>query len=308
MNLPDEFIDKVHRVFGDKGRAWLPELPGIAARCRDKWRLPEGTICPMVSMNYIEFTVTPDGEPVALKIGVPHRDLFTEMEALHLYGGNGVVRLLDSDRDLGAILIQRLIPGTLLWKVGDDLSQTEIAASIIRDLPRPVPPKHDLPTFREWVTRAFRLTRTEWDPEERMPRSLIDRAEQAFDEVERDAGEHLLLHGDLHHENILLDDALGWTVIDPKGVVGPHPLEIGRFLQNQLPDAEPIDRRVAIVQHRLEIFSRTLGYSQRLLASAGLVDCVLGRCWSLEDESTGENWERGIELGRAYCDMLDSGV
>jgi streptomycin 6-kinase len=305
LDLPDEFMEKVHRVFGDKGRAWLPELPGIAAQCREKWQLPEGTICPMVSMNYIEFTVSPDGEPVALKIGVPHRDLFTEMETLHLYGGNGVVRLHDSDPDLGAILIQRLSPGTLLWELGDDRKQTEIAASIIRDLPLPVPQEHDLPTFSEWVRRAFRLTRTVWDPEERMPRSLIDRAEQAFDEVERVGGEHLQLHGDLHHENILFDDRLGWTVIDPKGVIGPHPLEIGRFLQNQLPDDQPIERRAEMVRNRLEIFGRILGCSQRLLVSAGLVDCVLGHCWSLEDESTGTNWERGIELGLAYCEMLD---
>lgn len=305
MRLPDTFIVKVHRVFGDTGRTWLPELPGILARCREKWGLPRGDVCPTMSMNYIEFTVTPSGEPVALKVGVPHRDLFTEMEALRRYGGRGVARLVDCDCDLGAILMQRLSPGTLLREFGDDVRQTQIAAAIIKDLEVPEPPSHRLPSFAEWVERAFRLTRTEWDPDGRMPRDLLDRAETAFAEVLREGGPGVLLHGDLHHENVLLDDRAGWTVIDPKGVIGPGPLEVGRFLQNQLPDEAPIADRAAIVQGRLRVFEGTLGFPKRLLVCAGLVDCVLGRCWGLEEASTTPDWERGIELGRAYVEMLD---
>ena len=108
MHLPSEFIDAVHRIFGDRGREWLPRLPGIVAQCRATWELDPGIICSTMSMNYIEFTATAAGEPVALKVGVPHAELFTEMEALRLYNGRGAVRLLDRDRELGAILMQRL--------------------------------------------------------------------------------------------------------------------------------------------------------------------------------------------------------
>lgn len=114
MHLPQLFVDKVLRVFDDTGRAWLPQLPAIVAQCREQWDLCEGAISPNMSMNYIEFTTTTSGEPVALKIGVPHSELYTEMEALRLYGSQGAVRLLAADRDLGAILMQRLQPGTML--------------------------------------------------------------------------------------------------------------------------------------------------------------------------------------------------
>ena len=120
MNLPAGFVEKVHRVFGEEGRAWLPHLPAIAASCRARWRLPEGVPCASMSMNYIEFTTMPEGDPIALKIGVPHAELFTEMEALRLYAGRAAVRLIDADRSLGALLLQRVMPGTPLWEIEDD--------------------------------------------------------------------------------------------------------------------------------------------------------------------------------------------
>ena len=302
MHLPSHFIEKVRRFFGDRGREWLPRLPGLVTRCRDKWELREGVMCPTMSMNYIEFTTTAAGEPVALKIGVPHSELFTEMEALRLYDGRGAARLVDTDGELGAILMQHLQPGTMLWQLGNNRRETRIAASIIRELPVSAPPTHNMPVFSQWVERAFRLTRTEWDPEELMPRDLIDRAEKSFKEIEQNSTGDVVLHGDLHHENILLDDQSGWTAIDPKGVIGPHCLEAGRFLQNRL----PIDGWEEIVRERVPIISTELGYSVATLAASGLVDCVLSHCWGFEEDGISTEWHRGIKLARLFCKILGS--
>jgi streptomycin 6-kinase len=255
-------------------------------------------------MNYIEFTTTANGQPVALKVGVPHSELFTEMEALALYEGKRATRLLGADRELGAFLMQRLQPGTMLWELGDNRRETEIAASIMRELSVPVPPTHGLPTFRRWVERAFRLTRTEWDPQERMPRDLVDKAEEAFEEIDQGATEHIVLHGDLHHENILLDDGSGWTAIDPKGVIGAPCLEVGRFMQNQLPGSAQAERREKMVRERAQILSAELGYSAETVAASSLVDCVLSHCWGFEEDGLGPHWHEGIELARLLCRMM----
>lgn len=302
MELPAQFIEKVNQVFGYKGREWLPGLPAIAAQCRNQWALPEGVPCQTMSMNYIEFTTTSAGVPVALKIGVPHGDLFTEMEALKLYNGSGIARLIEADRELGALLIQRFLPGTMLYELGDNREETKIAASVMRRLPVPVPEIHSLPQFSDWTEDAFRLARTELDLEERMPRDLIARAEAALEEIERVSSDRVVLHGDLHHENILFDAQAGWMAIDPKGVIGPRCLEVGRFLQNQLPTEMTIEEREERVRERIAIFSEELGYAPRLLAASGLVDCVLSHCWSLEDEGDlGPGWYQGVELARFFC-------
>lgn len=305
MDFPREFIESVQRVFGDKGRAWLPRLPELIVQCRAKWGLRDGVICPRVRMNYIELTTTEAGDPVALKIGVPNPELFTEMEALRLYDGRRAVSLLHADIELGATLMHRLQPGTMLWELGDNAEQTRIAASIMRELPVPVPRSHGLPTFAGWVERAFRLTRAEWDPRELMPRDLIDRAEAAFEEILHDSMGDVVLHGDLHHENILLDSGSGWTAIDPKGVVGPRCLEVGRFLQNQLPDTLTAQRLESLVRERLDVLGLELALPRRTLIASGLVDCVLSHCWHFEEESgIDAAWHRGIELAGIYCDML----
>lgn len=308
MQIHPHFVEKVHRVFGDKGRAWLPHLPKILARCHEKWALPEGRPCPVVGMTYIEFTTTAGGEPVALKVGVPHEELFTEMEALALYNGRGAARLLEADRELGAILMRRAVPGTMLWQVGDNREQTHIAASVMKELPVSVPETHSMPHFSRWTERAFRLTRTEWDPEERMPRDLLGRAEAAFIELSHDRTHDVVLHGDLHHENILWDEADGWLAIDPKGVIGPRCLEVGRYIQNQLPDDGPFSICEQLIRERVEIFSTELGMTPETIAAAALVDCVLGHVWSFEDEGPlSEGWYRGIELGRYLCNLLPAG-
>jgi streptomycin 6-kinase len=306
---PSQFIEKVHRVFGEAGRAWLPRLPGIVARCREKWHLNAGTPCPTMSMNYIEFTTTTQGEPVALKVGVPHTELFTEMESLKIYDGRSAVRLIDGDRELGAILMARVQPGTMLHAPGspcpDKRDQTRAAASVMRALPVPTPAEHTLPTFARWVDRAFRLTRTVWDPEERMPRGLLDRAESAFREIlsDEDASEYVVLHGDLHHENILWDADAGWLAIDPKGVIGPRCLELGRFVQNQLPeDASDVDWQ-ALIRETIEILSVELCMTQEKVAAAALVDCVLSASWCFEDAALDPNWDQGVDLGWFLADL-----
>ena len=304
MHLPSSFIERIHRVFGDDGRAWLPHLPDIVRQCRDKWDLSDGVMNSNMSLNYIEFTTTADGTTVALKIGVPHSELFTEMETLRLYDGSRSARLMDADRALGAILMQHLKPGTILRQLKDNRQETEIAASIISELTVPVPSTHQLPSFSGWVERAFRLTRTTWDLEERMPRDLLDRAEQAFTEILQSSNGDVILHGDLHHENILLDEQGGWTAIDPKGVTGPHCLETGRYLLNFLPENLTMTDREKMVRERVAIFSAELGYSVACIAACGLVDSVLGHCWSFEEENLSDDWNEGVEQIRILERML----
>jgi streptomycin 6-kinase len=191
----------------------------------------------------------------------------------------------------------------MLRQLGDNVQETRIAASIMRELHVPPPATHGMPAFSRWVRRAFHLTRTEWDPGEQMPRDLIDKAERAFDEIERTAPHTVVLHGDLHHENILYDKRSGWTAIDPKGTIGPPILEVGRFLQNQLPASLTPRDRETLVRERIEILSAELGYAPEAVAASGLVDCVLSHCWGFEDAELGEDWSLGIELARLLCDI-----
>ena len=46
----------------------------------------------------------------------------------------------------------------------------------------------------------------------------------------------VLLHGDLHHDNILSATRAPWLIIDAKGLVGDSGYDLGAFLYNPIPD------------------------------------------------------------------------
>ena len=55
-----------------------------------------------------------------LKVQQPHRESEHEAAALELWDGDGAIRLLDSEPDEHALLLERCVPGTPLSSVGGE--------------------------------------------------------------------------------------------------------------------------------------------------------------------------------------------
>lgn len=88
-----------------------------------------------------------------------------------------------------------------------------------------------------------------------------DEREALYDELMAASEERVVLHGDLHHWNILSGQREPWLVIDPKGLVGDPGYEVGAFLANH-PEAscEGRDRRELAIQ-RVRIMAEELDMS-----------------------------------------------
>lgn len=82
-----------------------------------------------------------------LKLGVPDRELGTEIKFLQASEGGPVVRLLEADPGRGALLLDRIRPGRPLSKLENDQEAARIGARLIREMPLPVPAEHDFPTL-----------------------------------------------------------------------------------------------------------------------------------------------------------------
>src|SRR5439155_23831953 len=166
-------------------------------------------------------------------------ELMTEMEALRLFEGHGIVQLLDADARQGAMLLERLRPGTPLADLADDEQATSIAAGVMRQLWRPAPPEHPFPTVARWAAGLGRLRNKFVGGTGPFPTALVEEAERLFAELIPSMAEPMLLHGDLHHENIVTAERQPWLALDPKGLVGEPAYEVGALLRNQLP--KPLD-------------------------------------------------------------------
>ena len=87
--------------------------------------------------------------------------------------------------------------------------------------------------------------------------------------------------------------------IDAKGVVGDPALEIGRYVGNQLARwAGTAAEEHAIVDQRLEAFSRALAEPVEQLRAAAVVDTIISLGWQLESDAY-DGREFGATLQRA---------
>jgi streptomycin 6-kinase len=95
--------------------------------------------------------------------------------------------------------------------------------------------------------------------------------------------EQVLLHGDLHHENILAAEREPWLAIDPKGVVGEPAYETGALLRNQLSVVLEASRPGKIMERRVDQLSHELGIDRARVRGWGLAQAVLSVWWDIED-------------------------
>lgn len=290
-DIPANFARLTREVHGERGAEWLAQLPSLLADVADRWALTLAPPFEHLSYNYVAPALRADGTQAVVKAGVPNEELLCEIDALTWYDGRGIVRLLEADRELGLMLLERLTPGNALLDERDERRAVSIAATVMRELRRPAPPAHRFPSVADWG-RGFARLREQFDggtgP---FAEHTIDAASHLFDDLLASMEEPVLLHGDLHHGNIVAGRG-GWLAIDPKGVIGEPAYEIGAYLRNPLPRllAEPHPERVLAA--RIDQFTEELGLDRARIAGWAFAQAVLSAWWSYEDHGGG--WEEGI--------------
>jgi streptomycin 6-kinase len=278
---------------GEAGDAWLRRLPAIIADCERHWSL---MVQPpfKLSYNYVAPAVRADGTRVVLKIGFPDHELMTEIAALRLYDGHGIVQLLDADAERGAFLLERLTPGTPLTQMveTDDAAATSIAAQVMRRLWRPVPPEQPFRSVMDWAAGMQRMRAHFGGGTGPFPTKLVEQAETLFAELLGSMAAPVLLHGDLHHDNILSAERQPWLALDPKGIVGEPAYEVGALLRNPLPKLLDMPYPARITARRVDHLAEELGIDRARIRGWGLAQAVLSAWWVIEDH--GDGWEPAI--------------
>ncbi len=280
MNLPKHFVKTVANTFRG-GKDWLENLPNLLVECERRWNLAVQPTNFTLSYNYVTPATLADGTKIVLKVGVPNRELRTEIEALRLYDGRGCVRLLDADADVGVLLLERLHPGEMLTKITDDDEATRIAALAMQKLWRPLPAEHRFPSVADWASGLAELREEFGGGTGPFDEGVVDTAVSLFTNLLASSSDPVLLHGDLHHYNIL-SAGDGWRAIDPKGVAGEPAYEVGALLRNPFTIFDEPDLK-RITARRLDILAETLRMDCERLRQWSLAQAVLSAWWSYED-------------------------
>lgn len=302
MDLPASFITRIRGTFGQEGQKWIDQLPHLLEDFQETWSLTfSGPPLPP-SYHILIPCQTPQGQDAILKLGVPNRELCTEIEALRLYNGKGSAQLLSADKKRGGLLLEAIKPGTALIRIAENQQAAQAAADLCEKIWQTPPRNHTFPTVEDWGEGFQRLRKAFQGSTRPFPVKLVNKAENTFDDLLSSMGEPVLLHGDLHHRNILQAQREPWLVIDPKGVVGEPAYEIGAFLRNPIPRIFQTTDFQTLTTQRLEIFSETLSLDPLRMLKWGFSQTVLSAWWSYEEENP--NWKRWISLAGLFSEMV----
>jgi streptomycin 6-kinase len=205
---------------GDDWAAWVDRLPGLVASLLDEWAL---TIDGDAMSGFCSLVLpvrTDDGRAAVLKL---HEDLDDESEFEHLalqhWHGNGTVLLLRADPRRWALLLERLHTRDLTTV--PVIEACEVVAGLYPRIHVPAPPQ--LRTITSYVERwTDELVALPADAP--IPRRMREQCVSLTRDLVADPESvGVIIHGDLHYENVLVGDREPWLVIDPKPMSGdPH--------------------------------------------------------------------------------------
>lgn len=287
--IPEDFACFMIELFGGVGRAWLDRLPAILAACQERWNLTIGAPVGNLSFNYVAPAFLADGTRVMLKTGLTD-EFPSQPQALRHFDGHGMVQLLAYDEHDAVMLLERLEPGTSLRAVEDDEIAIEAAANVMRKIWRPLPQEHyPFPTVCDWGEGFARLRNLYDGGTGPFPPAVFDKAEKLYVELSASMDEPVLLHGDLHQDNILSAGREPWLAVDPKGVIGEAVYETGALLRNFWPDILSLPDPKSLMTRRIDQLSEALGFDRERIYGWGFAQAVLSVLWSFEDTGKLEN-------------------
>ena len=185
--------------------------------------------CEEATCSWVAPAALADGTSAVLKLGMPHMEGEHEIPGLRFWDGNPTVRLIEADDDLGAMLLERGEPGTLLRELPEPEQDTVIAGLLRRLWRRPSEP-HPFRPLSDLMAHWSRETQANT---ERWPDAgIVREGLRLFTELPRSAPVEVLLATDLHAGNVVRAQREPWLVIDPKPFLGDAAYDATQHLLN----------------------------------------------------------------------------
>ncbi|AVP87480.1 streptomycin-6-phosphotransferase [Candidatus Phycorickettsia trachydisci] len=253
-----------------------------------KWQLINLKLLSSSSTSYLlEGYQESSKSKVILKFGLKS-EIISEASALKFYNGLGCVRLLAVDEKRGVLLRSyAYLPSLRSFFPNKDEDAVLCAVSVMKKLHSKKPPKDGYPTIADWInslkTHSVIL------------KNHIDRAKSITRDLLNSSEQNVLLHGDLHHDNLLQNEQGEWIAIDPKGVVGEVAYEVGAFIRNPMPELLKYNAS-DIINRRIKLFSEHLGIDEERIRKWSYVQSVLAACFAIEDNQSWRPWIKCTEL------------
>lgn len=207
-----------------------------------------------------------------------------EYKTLVEYNGNHFCKAYEADVESGVLLEEQIMPGTVLKDINSLDKRLEIFCNLFQGLHKAYSGTYKYPTYLDWVSRISNyMSKLEgYD----VLASHMKNAEILCKDLFTAYPPNMLLHGDLHHYNILLNSRGTYTIIDPKGILG-HPIfDIPRFILNELED-NLTPALYDKINYCIKVINQQLRIPVEIIQKCFYIEATMAECWNVEDSGTG---------------------
>lgn len=273
--FPTEFRDRIFEVHKDRGLKWLEQVPERINDLEKRWDFRFKKPVQNLSNGFVA-EVEYNKSTAILKMNPDPGIITKEIHWLAAFSHAAPKIFADSSEE-GVFLMEKMAPGhplKTLVLADDDEKATRIVCDVVKVL-QSVPSKSiDLPHLSE--TNSISLLRGHFD------KDLIEKAESLFFDLTRKSPSDVVLHGDLHHDNILSCGDT-WKVIDPHGYMGDPVFETSSFIYNPLDVLPETTNLEKILKRRLEILNEELPLDSHRTLAWAFCKVMMSIAWSFED-------------------------
>ncbi|CAH1191938.1 hypothetical protein PAECIP111891_00147 [Paenibacillus allorhizoplanae] len=300
--IPHTFMKRMHELHGEQGVAWSEALLRLIADCASRFDFSPEVPFSNLSYNFVLRATRKDGKRVVLKLSYKKSELAREVSVLRAFEGRGAIQVLDADEERGVALLESAEPGIPLSTIENDALATDIFCEVFRSLHLPPPKGSEYPSMKQHFAaiERYRERIKDMEVDGPLPPSWVENAEECLEYLIATTSENFLLHGDLHHDNILRQGEEKWAVIDPKGIIGDIHFDTIQYLLNYEDRGGDCEQ---VLHNRVEKMADRLGLDPRRIAMWGVARGVLEACWTIEDGGT--DWHRGIQITERFAKFLD---
>jgi streptomycin 6-kinase len=296
MQLNASFIKNIHATYGQEGKTWLNNLSDHLERLSAQWNFQMIHPVKDISYHFVAVVKLPSRFAI-LKTAPRAARLMAEAEWLNAHK-KSVPILFHIDKENNAYLMEKLEPGTslkYLVKQGDDEKATRIISQVILDL-QSSDTLHQInyQHISEHIS-SFSFLRGHIDT------NIIHRAESIFNDLCADRSNDVILHGDLHHDNILQNHT-SWSVIDPHGYIGDPCAEVGPMIFNPLDCFPKHISMQKTIETRLGILNEMLPFDLDRIKAWAFCLTLRSAAWDVEGFSRPNH--HTIEVAKILYNML----
>lgn len=289
MNNPYDFKEiEMKNIIKRFGEDFYEKILKDIEVYADKWCLTSFQFIPSYSSNLVFKRNSELYGMVVLKVGNPSfREIYTEFNTLEQYNGRGFCRVFEADIENGVILEECVQPGNPLRQDNSLEKRLSVFSSLYKGLHIMPTIAEIYPTYVGWVCRI-----TEYMSNRQNFEELYLHMKKAKDiclSVSSSYSQRMLLHGDFHHDNILLSSNGEYKIIDPKGVIGDPVFDVPRFILNEFCDevSEELSNKINYIICTLE---RNLNIPNHVLRQCLYVETTMAACWNVESGATPDEY------------------